>query len=205
MFDEENEFDPMERHNRVRQMPIFLKAEEIAELVRHLVTSVENTDIKFKRKVQKRMLEHNLDYLMENSMIIPAKIVGAEAVEIYDLKMENAAIIRRAAREIITDARGIQMHGFKETEYLDLLRKEIEEFRILFAEWVKTFDPWDYIIDRWGLFNPPGVNYDDHDPDDDIRFDPSSLAEEFFGDYEEDFDEDWEGFEDEDEVEDDDL
>ena len=205
MFDEENEFDPMERHNRVWQMPIFLKAEEIAELVRHLVTSVENTDIKFKRKVQKRMLEHNLDYLMENSMIIPAKIVGAEAVEIYDLKMENAAIIRRAAREIITDARGIQMHGFKETEYLDLLRKEIEEFRILFAEWVKTFDPWDYIIDRWGLFNPPGVNYDDHDPDDDIPFDPSSLAEEFFGDYEEDFDEDWEGFEDEVEDEDDDL
>lgn len=191
MFNEEEEedFDPMERHNRVRQMPIFLKAEEIAELVRHLVKSVEKTDIKFKRKGEKLMLEHNLDYMMENSMIIPAKIAGAEAVEIYDLKMENAAIIRKAARELITDARGIQMHGFKDTEYLDLLRKEVEEFRILFAEWVKTFDPWDYIIDRWGLFNPPGINYDDHDPDDDIQFDSSSLPEEFFGDYEEDWEE----------------
>lgn len=51
--------------------------------------------------------------------------------------MENAAIIRKAARELITDARGIQMHGFKDIEYLDLLRAEVETFRILFAEWVK--------------------------------------------------------------------
>lgn len=189
MFDEENDFDPMERHNRVRQMPIFIKAEEIRELVRHIVNSVEKTDIVFKRKIEKEMLAHNLDYLMENAYTIPAKISGAEAVEIYDLKMENAAIIRKAARELITDVRGIQMHGFKDIEYLDLLRKEVEEFRILFAEWVKSFDPWDYIIDRWGLFNPPGVNYDDHDPDD-IPFDPSNLSDEFFSDSD-DFDEDW--------------
>ena len=56
------------------------------------------------------------------------------------------------------------------SEYLDLLRNEVEEFRVLFAEWVKTFDQWNYIIDRWGLFNPPGINYDDYDPDDDIPF-----------------------------------
>lgn len=29
------------------------------------------------------------------------------------------------------------MHGFKDVEYLDLLRNEIEAFRILFAEWIK--------------------------------------------------------------------
>ncbi|MDP3643540.1 MAG: hypothetical protein Q8S54_10170 [Bacteroidota bacterium] len=30
-----------------------------------------------------------------------------------------------------------------------------------------------YFIDRWGLFNPPGVGPFDHDPDDDIPFDDS--------------------------------
>ncbi|MDC8000684.1 hypothetical protein POV26_06525 [Aequorivita todarodis] len=198
MFEDDDDLDPIERHNRLRQMPIFLKAEEILQLVHHLVKSVENSDIKFRRDGEKEMLEQYLDYLMENSMIIPAKIAGAEGVEIYDLKMENATIIRKAARELITDARGIQMLGFKDTEYLDLLRKEVEEFRILFAEWVKTFDPWDYIIDRWGLFNPPGINYDDHDPDDDIPFDPNNFPEEFFDDdYEGDsFDEDMDDEED---------
>jgi len=181
MFENEENFDSSQNHDRVRQMPIFLKAKSIAELVRHLVKLVEKSDLSFEHDAEKEMLENTLSYMRQNAYIIPAKISGAEAVEIYDLKMENAAIIRKAARELITDARGIQMHGFKDIEYLDLLRKEIEEFRILFAEWVKTFDPWNYIIDRWGLFNPPGVNYDDKDVDDDIPFDPS----EFFDDDEE--------------------
>lgn len=105
------------------------------------------------------------------------------SVDSYDLKMENAAIIGKAARELITDARGIQRNGFQDTEYLDLLWKEVEEFRILFAKWVKTFDPWDYIIDRWGLFNPPGINYDDNDSEDDLPFNSmDNLTDEFYMD-----------------------
>lgn len=190
MFEDDNIPD----FEAIRKLPVFLKAEEIRELVRSIVQAVENTDIDLKgehAKMQKEWIQSSLDYLMQNSTTIPAKISGAEAVEIYDLKMENASIIRKAARELLTDARSLQMNGYKETEYLDLLRNEIEEFRVLFAEWVKTFDPFNYIIDRWGLFNPPGVNYDDHDLDDDIPFDPLEyLDDSFFVDDEDDLDED---------------
>lgn len=159
-------------------LPIFKKATEISELVDYIVNAVEQTDIDFEDEIDARMLEDNLDFLRENSIIIPAKIAGAASDDtIYDLRMENAAIIRKAARELIVDARGLQMHGYKDEEYLDLLRTAVEEFRILFAEWVKTFDPWNYIIDRWGLFNPPGVNYDDYDPDDDMPFDPNDFLD----------------------------
>lgn len=181
MFENEDHLDPRESFERIRKMPIYVKAKEISELVHHLVQSIENTDIKFDRKGEEALLNQSLSYLMENSMLIPAKIAGAESVDLYDIKMENAALIRKAARELATDTYGIEMTGFKETEYLDLLRLKVEEFRLLFAEWVQTFDPWDYIIDRWGLFNPPGVNFDDHDPDDDIPFDPNDLPENFFG------------------------
>lgn len=158
------------------KLPVFKKAMEIQKLVDHIVESVEKTDINFEHDIESEMLKNNISYMRENSMIIPAKIAGvADEDMLYDIKMENAAIIRKAARELITDARGIEMHGFKDVEYLDLLRNEIEEFRVLFAEWVKTFDCWNYIIDRWGLFNPPGVNYDDVDPDDDIPFNPDDF------------------------------
>jgi hypothetical protein len=161
------------------KLPIFIKAEQIHNLVEHLVKAVENTDITFEKEIESEMLQHNLDYLRKNAMLIPAKIAGvANEDTLYDLQMENAAIIRRAARELITDARGLQMHGYEDEEYLDLLRQEVDEFRILFAEWVKTFDPWNYIIDRWGLFNPPGVNYDDHDPDDDLPFDANDMFDD---------------------------
>jgi hypothetical protein len=89
--------------------------------------------------------------------------------------MENATLIRKGARELITDARILQEFGFRDIDYLDVLRTEIEAFRILFAEWVKTFDPWDYMKDSWGLFNPPGINYDDKDPDDDIPLNPDTF------------------------------
>ena len=47
--------------------------------------------------------------------------------------------------------------GFEHVEYYKMVRQQIEEFRLLFIDWVAGFDPWNYIVDDWGLFNPPGV------------------------------------------------
>ncbi|MDD3722981.1 MAG: hypothetical protein PHW92_10960 [Lutibacter sp.] len=162
-------------YNRLEKMPIFKKAQEIMEISLKISESVSKHDIEDLSEAEGEMLENYAQYIRENATIIPAKISGAEAVEIYDLKMENATIIRKAAREISTFCTGLNMCGYKNTDYLQLLRNEIEEFRILFAEWVKTFDQWNYEIDRWGLFNPPGIDYDTHNPDDDIPFDLDGL------------------------------
>ncbi|HLS30505.1 MAG TPA: hypothetical protein VK021_06585 [Flavobacteriaceae bacterium] len=115
------------------------------------------------------------EQIAADGFLIPAKIAGAYGADLYDLKMENAALIRKAARDILAATSGIRTIGLKDEDYIELLRENIEDFRILFAEWVKTFDPWDYIIDRWGLFNPPGIDYDTPDPDDDIPFDPDDF------------------------------
>lgn len=182
----EDDETPEQRRERITKLPVYKKAEEILILVSSLLKGSEAEDLEVDddeeqdtQQFLERMYESNKEYMMQNALLIPAKIAGAEGADIYDLRMENAALIRKAARELITDARGLQMSGFKDIEYLDLLRREIEEFRILFAEWVATFDSENYIIDRWGLFNPQGVNYDDHDPDDDIPFNP----DDFLGDF----------------------
>lgn len=61
-----------------------------------------------------------------------------------DLRMENAAIIRKCARDL-------------------MVRQQIEEFQLLFIDWAASFDPWNYIVNDWGLFNPPGVApHDEH-------------------------------------------
>ncbi len=161
------------------KLPIFKKAMAIQKLVNHIAEAVEKTEIEFENEIEAEMIQSNVNFMRENSIIIPAKVAGAAKKDmLYDIRMENAAIIRRSAREILTDAAGIEIQGFKDTEYLDLLRTEIEEFRILFAEWVKSFDEWNYVIDRWGLFNPPGVNYDDKDPDDDLPFNSDDFFED---------------------------
>lgn len=83
--------------------------------------------------------------------------------------------LRKSTRELLKKAHGIDIRGYKDLEYLDLLRNEIDESRILFAEWVKTFDCWNYMIDRWDLLNPPGINYVDHDPNDDNPFNNKDM------------------------------
>jgi len=163
--------------NPIEQSPLFIKAKEIQRLVDTLVDVVYESELEYETEVEGAIIDESINYMAENAILIPEKIAEVFEDDMpYDARMENAILIRKAAREILTDSTSIESFGFKDFDYLDVLRKEIDEFRILFVEWVKTFDPWIYIIDRWGLFNPPGINYDDFDPDEDFPF--KSLDDE---------------------------
>lgn len=119
--------------------------------------------------------------MMENALLLPAKIAVVQGIDLYDLKMEKATLIRKAARELYVQAGSLRFDdSIKDKDYIELLWSTIEEFRLLFINWVENFDPWNYIKDDWGLFNPPGVSAHDKDPDEDIPFDPN----DFFGDEE---------------------
>lgn len=158
----------MSKRDELSKMPLYQKAEQILQITRGLVETVP--------KENAFLQETSVRYMMENAYLIPAKIAGASGVGLYDLKMENAALIRKAARELYVQAGSLRFEeGCKELDYIELLRNTIEEFRLLFIDWVASFDPWDYIIDRWGLFNPPGVSAHDKDPDDDIHFNPDDF------------------------------
>jgi hypothetical protein len=147
-------------------LPIYLKGKEIMELVKQI------TDIFPEDNDQ---LESIKGILMEDAAMLCVKISGAENVEIYDLKMEAATIIRKAARDLMVQNHSLKAFGFKDVDYYQMVRNLIEEYRLLFIDWVAGFDKTNYIIDRWGLFNPPGVGPFDKDPDDDIPFDPDDF------------------------------
>ena len=158
----------MSRLDETHKMPIFQKAEQILKLTEGLVQIIpaENEFLQ----------ETTVRFMLENAMIIPAKIAGAEAGDLYDLRMENAAIIRKAARELYVQAGSLRYEdGITDIDYIYLLRNTIEEFGFLFIDWVASFDVWNYIKDSWGLFNPPGVNAHDKDPDEDIPFNPNDF------------------------------
>ena len=146
-----------------RELPIHKKAVEIQKLVDHILDAAPEGN---------EMLKHQIEFMHADARMITAKIAGAEGGDLYDLRMENAAIIRKCARELLVGLRGLEMFGYDEQRYFNLLRAELEEFRLLFVDRVAAFDKENYIIDRWGLFNPPGVGPHDKDPDDEVPFDP---------------------------------
>lgn len=148
-FEEDPDYDPQEakrewraEEERVNNLPILKKAQEIYETTNAIVGTInEEEDV-----LEIRHL------MLENAMIIPAKIHGAEGGGLYTLRMENAVIIKIAARELLTQTSFCKTENLLNNDYLNLLRSEIEEFRVLFIEWVNGFDKSDDIPDDWGLF-----------------------------------------------------
>ena len=154
---------------RPEELAIFKKGKEIFEVVDQICKLIPDDD---------QMLQHTTGQMYTDAALLSVKVAGAEAGGLYDLKMENAAIIRKAARDLMVQNHALEMFGFKEVEYYKIVRDLIEEYRLLFIDWVGSFDPWDYVIDRWGLFNPPGVGPFDKDPDGDITFSTGDLPGE---------------------------
>lgn len=144
-----------------RNTPLFRKSQEIYEALK-TITALFPEDNDYLHDVKQNLLG--------DSMIIQAKISGAEAVKLYDIKMENAAIIRKAARDIMVGGNCLAMFGFEDAKYYKVVRELVEEFRILFAEWVEGFNPKHFIVDDWGLFNPPGISRDYVQRDDELNF-----------------------------------
>ena len=143
------------------KLPIYRKGKEIFDLVKRITDLIpENNEYLMEIK----------DCMLSDAAMLTVKIAGAEAAGLYDLKMENAAIIRKAARDLMVQQHSLESFGFEYVEYYQMVRDMIDEYRLLFIDWVASFDKWDYIIDRWGLFNPPGVGPFDKDPDDDLPF-----------------------------------
>jgi len=146
---------------KAENLPIYQKGEEIYQVVSKICELIDDDD---------PHLGHVKAIMFEDAMLLTVKVAGAEGGQLYDIKMECAAIIRKAARELMVQNHALEMFGFEHVEYFQIVRNLIEEYRLLFIDWVAGFDKWDYIIDRWGLFNPPGVGPFDKDPDDDIPF-----------------------------------
>jgi hypothetical protein len=140
--DSEN-YDPEDEQRRLEALPVYKKALEILDLTEKLVDTFQDGEMGNRYK----------QLMLDDALMIPAKIAGAEAVNHYVMKMENATIIKIHARSILTQTSSAKHLKLAEPRHLQLLRDEIEAFRLLFKEWVKTFEKGTTKEgDGWGLF-----------------------------------------------------
>ncbi|MGV8133735.1 MAG: hypothetical protein AB2L20_00850 [Mangrovibacterium sp.] len=83
MFDDEKDIDP-------RDLPIYKKGEEIFQVVNQICQLIDDED---------QYLGHVKSIMLEDAMLLTVKVAGAAGGQLYDIKMECAAIIRKAARD----------------------------------------------------------------------------------------------------------
>lgn len=140
--DEEALADIRREDERISRMPLMQKARQILETTEALTETLPDDD----------MADHYRRIMIQDALILAPKIAGAEGADLYTLRMENAVLIKVAARNLLTQTSGLRMMGLCDPRYLEVLRDEIEEFRKLFVDWIRTFDRKRDIRDNWGLF-----------------------------------------------------
>lgn len=153
-----------------KAIPLYRKGKEIFDVVHHIAKLIPDDEDSPLQSIKSNMIS--------DAALLTVKVAGACSGDLYDIRMEAATIIRRAAHDLMITNHSLEMFDFKEVEYFQIVRDLLEEYRLLFIDWVASFDQWNYIIDRWGLFNPPGVGPFDKDPDEDVPFNPEFPDED---------------------------
>ncbi|CAN5296587.1 hypothetical protein BH09BAC1_BH09BAC1_12470 [soil metagenome] len=128
-----------------KELPVFKKAQEILEITTAITDAIDEEEDIF----------HMKEFMMNNATIMTSKIVGAEGGDLYSLRMENAVLIKLAACELKTQTNMLRIDNLTDGQYIQLLRDEIDNFKPLFIDWVKSFDPTDDINDGWLYIMPP--------------------------------------------------
>lgn len=140
-WDEDGEFDPRKEQEKIYKHPLMIKAKEIIGLTRALVGSLDEA---------RRELYGGL--MMEDAMVMSAKFAGAESIPDFVLKMEKAVIMKVHAKSLNSMTYQLALEETHAEEHLELLRQAIEEYRKLFIEWIRGFDPAEKYDDGWGIF-----------------------------------------------------
>lgn len=129
-------------YSNYHQKPVYKTAYEIVRTTKAIVDSIDDQKDQWNLK----------NLMMQNAMTLPAKIAGAEAVELFSIKMENAVLIKIAARELQSHVSLCKQLQLNDYDYLNILDKEITDFREIYNEWVASFDPTVDIDDGWNVF-----------------------------------------------------
>lgn len=154
-FDDEESDDPDGwKPARIFGRQLYQKAIDILNLTQTLCDLMPDEEYE----------EMTKSLMLQNAMIIPAKIRGGMAVDdVYSIVMENAVIIKVNICELKAQLWACdEIHGI-EKEYIQVLRNEIEQFKEIFIQWVSSFDKASDYPDEWHLFNDPSSFPDEED------------------------------------------
>jgi hypothetical protein len=89
--------------------------------------------------------------IYENAYIIAPKIMSACGDTLYQIKMENAALIRFNCRQMWEQIAFAALTGTADQEHKKVIEEALNKFKELFGQWVGTFKRDEY-EDEWGLF-----------------------------------------------------
>ncbi|MCJ7468094.1 MAG: TIGR03643 family protein [Maribacter sp.] len=140
-------------HKHLSSLPIYRKALELCHMSREIASYVSFNKDLLKLYTSQSLRDIIAEALLTDSILIPQQIANAEYSKSRSERLKSATYINIMIRNINSYCRGLEYDGVREKEYINLLRREIKNFRKSFKEWRKS------IIDSrdgsWGLNEAP--------------------------------------------------
>ncbi len=136
---------PDERKNfeRIMNMPVVVKADDINSLLFAVCASMPEDDY-FSDNLQNDFKEFGAAIITD--------IVEAESTNEYSKKMEYAVSARHNIRLLLTSLSVCQSDNYIKEDYMLIILEAIDEIKPSFKEWVKSFDKSNIDDDGWGLW-----------------------------------------------------
>ena len=132
-----------EEFERIQNMPIVDKADDINTLIFAVCASMPEDD-DYSIHLQKDI--HEL------GSTIGIDIVEAESTKEYSKKMEYAVSSRHNVRLLLISLSLCESRNYIKQDYMTIILEAIDELQPLFVAWVKSFDKSDIDDDGWGLW-----------------------------------------------------
>ena len=89
--------------------------------------------------------------IYQNAYVVAPKIISGCGDTLYQIKMENAALIRFNCRQMWEQIAFAVLTGTADADHKKVIEDALNKFKELFRHWVGTFKRDDY-EDDWGLF-----------------------------------------------------
>ena len=155
------------RLDKYQKLPVFRKSEELLELVEVIAESLKDSERK----------DYFVSEMINNAYLVQVKIAGAEGGGLYSLRMQNAVLIKLAVQDMFNAVSAAAMLDINEEDYVDLMRDKVEEFRLLFVDWIRGFDKTHDIPDSWA------IRFDTSTPEQEKLEELMFDEDRFFGDF----------------------
>lgn len=128
---------------RISNLPVMIQAGQLYDVVNGIVETFSSND---------EISLHYKEVMLSDVRKLRNRIIATEDAEHFSLKMENAVLVKVAAQNLLAQEAGLNLLNLADPSYLEVLRNEIETFRLLFIDWTNSFDRSRDMDDGWNLF-----------------------------------------------------
>lgn len=122
-------------YQNLKNLPVYRQALELRTMSREIASFVTYNKDLLTLYQSNSLRDHIADSILTDAILIPQQIARAERTTSALIRERCIHFINVMTQNLTSYCTGLEKDGVREREYLDLLRKELKNFRRAFKIW----------------------------------------------------------------------